>query len=263
MKEQATFSRSLKHEGKVKETLPKCHDEGILDPREGILLVDKPQGKTSFSLIRNLRRLSGIKKIGHAGTLDPFATGVMIMLIGRQFTKLSDDLLLEDKAYLAEVNLGETTDTYDCDGKVVGSSKKVPSLDEIKKVIEHFQGEMEQVPPMYSAKKVRGKKLYELARVGITIERAPAKVNLTTQFLGYEYPFLSLQITCSKGTYIRSLAHEMGLMLGCGAHLSKLKRTRSGQFLLENCIDGTLLDKDEFDFTPYLKKEIFGSLKCD
>jgi tRNA pseudouridine55 synthase len=220
--------------------------------KEGILLVNKPQGRTSFSLIRALRKLTGINRIGHAGTLDPFATGVMVVLIGREYTRMSSELLLQDKEYLATVSFGVTTDTYDCDGKVVASSKKVPTLDEIDQILVKFQGEVEQVPPMYSAKKVQGKKLYEMARQGKTIERMPAKVRLATEVLEYDYPNLSFRVSCSKGTYIRCIAHEMGQFLGCGGHLSKLKRTRSGIFSLEACIDGSLLDSPHFDITPYL-----------
>ena len=228
------------------------NDSVATELKEGILLVNKPQARTSFSLIRALRKLTGIKKIGHAGTLDPFATGVMVILIGRVYTRISSELLLQDKEYLATVSLGVTTDTYDCDGKVVANSKKIPTLEEVEQVILKFQGEIEQVPPMYSAKKVQGKKLYELARKGLTIERTPAKVQLTTEILSYNYPTLSLRVACSKGTYIRSIAHEAGQLLGCGGHLSKLNRTRSGIFSLEACIDGSLLDRPDFDITPHL-----------
>lgn len=220
---------------------------------QGLLLVNKPQGKTSFSLIRTLRKLTGVQKIGHAGTLDPFATGVMVLLIGKNYTRLSDKFLLSDKEYVAGVYLGVSTDTYDCDGNIVASSKKVPSLEEIEKTLLHFQGEIDQIPPMFSAKKVRGKKLYELAREGKTIERAPAKVKVATTFLSYEYPRLKLRIVCSKGTYIRSIAHEIGTILGCGAHLSTLLRTRSGGFCLEECVDGKLLDEPGFDIMPFVK----------
>ncbi|MEZ5314629.1 MAG: tRNA pseudouridine(55) synthase TruB [Chlamydiales bacterium] len=220
---------------------------------KGILLIDKPQGRTSFSLIQALRRLTGIRKIGHAGTLDPFATGVMVMLIGRDYTRLSDKLLLQNKEYLAEISLGVSTDTYDCDGKIVARSKKIPSLDQCKNVLNYFQGEIEQIPPMYSAKKIGGKKLYELARKGEEIQRQPTIVKIHTSFLSYTYPHLSIGIICSKGTYIRSIAHELGDRLGCGAHLSKLKRIRSGSFSIEECIDGILLDKTDFDITSYLK----------
>lgn len=220
---------------------------------EGILLVNKPQGCTSFSLIRALRKLTGIRKIGHAGTLDPFATGVMVMLIGRGYTRLSDQLLLQDKEYLAEVSLGVSTDTFDCDGKVVARSKKIPTFENIKKALVDFQGEIEQIPPMFSAKKVGGKKLYELARKGEEIERSPAKVHIKTTLLDYAYPTLSLKITCSKGTYIRSIAHDLGNRLGCGAHLSQLQRTRSGNFTIDECLDGKCLEQPNFDITPFLK----------
>lgn len=226
--------------------------ETATELKEGILLVNKPQGRTSFSLIRSLRRLTGIKKIGHAGTLDPFATGVMVILIGRQYTRLSDQLLLEDKEYLADVYLGVSTDTYDCDGKVVARSKKIPSAEEVARVIQDFQGELEQIPPMFSAKKIKGKKLYEIARQGQTIERKPACVRVETILIKYNYPFLSLRVACSKGTYIRSIAHEIGEKLGCGAHLAHLQRTRSGHFTLEQCMDGKLLDLPQFDVTHHL-----------
>lgn len=225
---------------------------------EGILLVDKPQGCTSFSLIRSLRKLTGIRKIGHAGTLDPFATGVMVMLIGRAYTRLSDQLLFQDKEYLAEMNLGISTDTYDCDGKAVACSKKIPTLEQVMNAISDFQGEIDQVPPMFSAKKVGGKKLYELARKGEEIERAPAKVQVETTLISYDYPYLSIRVSCSKGTYIRSLAHEMGNRLGCGAHLSQLKRVRSGMFTIDKCLDGKCLDEPGFDITPYLRSHEDG-----
>lgn len=229
-------------------------DVDATELKEGLLLINKPEGRTSFSLIRSLRKLTGIKKIGHAGTLDPFATGVMVVLIGREYTRLSDKLLFQDKEYLANVSLGVSTDTYDCDGKIVARSKKVPTLEQIYATLAKFQGEIEQIPPMYSAKKIEGKKLYELARKGQVIERTPAKIQLTTECLSYHYPILSLRVACSKGTYIRSIAHEIGQLLGCGAHLSKLNRTRSGNFCLESCIDGNLLDLPSFDITPHLLK---------
>jgi tRNA pseudouridine55 synthase len=220
--------------------------------KEGLLLINKPQGRTSFSLIRSLRKLTRIEKIGHAGTLDPFATGVMVILVGKTYTRLSNQFLCNDKEYVAEVYLGVSTDTYDCDGKVVASSKKMPSLDEIETILKSFQGEIEQIPPMFSAKKVQGKRLYKLAREGIEIERKPSKVSLTTSLLDYSYPLLKLKITCSKGTYIRSIAHELGVALGCGAHLSALQRTRSGNFSLEQCFDGKSLDDPTFDVFPHL-----------
>jgi len=207
----------------------------------GILLVDKPKGKTSFYLVARLRRLLGVKTIGHAGTLDPFATGVMVLLIGKPFTRLSDQLLGADKEYLGEIHLGITTDTYDCDGVVQQQSDKIPTREELEACLKHFQGEVDQTPPMFSAKKVNGKKLYELARKGKEIERKSVKVKLHTTLLSYNYPYATVNIQCSKGTYIRSIAYDLGVMLGCGAHLSNLRRLRSGCFKIENCLDSAAL----------------------
>lgn len=207
----------------------------------GILLVNKPRGKTAFSLVSCLRRILKVRKIGHAGTLDPFATGVMVMLIGKNYTRLSDSFLACDKAYRAKLHLGITTDTFDCDGIEQARSDVIPSQIDIEAAIARFQGEIDQVPPMFSAKKVNGKKLYELARKGKSIERQPVKVKVKTTLLHYQYPCLDIDVECSKGTYIRSIAHDLGEMLGCGAHLTALERTRSGSFLLDACLDGALL----------------------
>jgi tRNA pseudouridine55 synthase len=204
---------------------------------EGILLLDKPKGCTAFSLVALLRKCLGVRKIGHSGTLDPFATGVMVMLVGRNFTRLSDQFLSQSKAYWAEVHLGIATDTYDCDGTVTEQSERVPTLAEIQQALKQFEGEILQVPPMYSAKKQNGKKLYELARQGKTVERLPVKVEVTITLENYQYPYLSFSVSCSKGTYIRSIAHDLGKVLGVGAHLSQLRRTRSGDFHIQNCLD--------------------------
>lgn len=214
---------------------------------EGVLVVNKPSGKTSFSLVAALRRILGVKKIGHAGTLDPFATGVMVLLIGRTFTRLSNQFLAADKEYEATVRLGVTTDTYDCKGMITSESDLIPTQDAIEAAIERFQGEIEQIPPMYSAKKVNGQKLYELARKGRMIERRASRVTVKIELKRYHYPFLDLNVECSKGTYIRSLAHDIGSTLGCGAHLESLQRKRSGVFHLNSCLDGSLLFKDDAD----------------
>lgn len=221
---------------------------------EGLLLVDKPIGKTSFSLVSALRRKLKVKTIGHAGTLDPFATGLMVMLIGRKFTRLSNSFLDQDKEYIAEVKLGITTDSFDCDGEITSQSDIIPSLNEIAYALEKFQGTIEQIPPMFSAKKVGGKKLYELARKGKTIEREPRLVTLKTEFLNYTYPYLTLRINCSKGTYIRTIADDLGQLLKCGAHLSALRRTRSGQFYLENALDGNILFAEELNADLIISK---------
>lgn len=220
----------------------------------GILLIDKPRGRTSFSLIPVLRRLTGLKTIGHAGTLDPFATGVLIMLLGRPFTRLAEKLLADDKEYFATLILGQATDTFDCDGKVVASGEKIPSLVEVESCLKKFQGTILQTPPMFSAKKVQGKKLYELARKGVTIERKPVSITLTTHLVRYSYPLLELTIACSKGTYVRSLADEIGKELGCFAHLSALTRTRSGSFHLHECHSWEKITTPHFDIRGSLKR---------
>ncbi|MEG1669976.1 MAG: tRNA pseudouridine(55) synthase TruB [Victivallaceae bacterium] len=225
----------------------------VTELKEGLLLIDKPQGRTSFSLIRALTKITKIKKIGHAGTLDPFATGVMVMLIGRKYTRISNELLFQDKEYFAVAQLGMTTDSYDCDGKIVGTSKKIPSQQEIDEAIALFQGEIQQIPPMFSAKKINGRKLYTYARKGEIIDRKPSSVNINIDCVSYMYPEIRFRVSCTKGTYIRSLAHEIGIVLGCGAHLKELKRLKSGNFCIKDCIDGNLLNIPDFDVTPYLR----------
>ncbi len=207
----------------------------------GILIVDKPKGKTSFWVVGALRRLLKVKKIGHAGTLDPMATGLLVLLIGRDYTKLSDSFLGQDKEYLAEITLGCTTDTYDAEGCIQSESSLVPSLKEVSEALQTFQGETKQTPPMFSAKKIGGKKLYELARAGKEIEREAVLVKMSIDLIDYTYPRLSLKVSCSKGTYIRSLAHDLGNLLKCGAHLSNLRRLRSGSFNLKDSINGDSL----------------------
>ncbi|MGA8164284.1 MAG: tRNA pseudouridine(55) synthase TruB [Waddliaceae bacterium] len=221
---------------------------------EGILPVNKPKGNTSFSLVRLLRKHLGIKKIGHAGTLDPFATGVMVMLLGRQYTRLSDSFLNEDKEYLGRVQLGAVTDTFDCEGTIIHRSNKVPEKEEIAAIANNFQGEIQQVPPMYSAKKRGGKKLYQLARLGQTVEREPITVQVETEVIAYAYPFIDIRVRSSKGTYIRSIAHDMGTLLGCGGHLLALTRIRSGIFHLADCLDGIRLEASNFRLTELSEK---------
>lgn len=210
------------------------------DPK-GILLVNKSKGKTSFSLVSILRKITKVKKIGHAGTLDPFATGVMVMLVGKEYTKMSDKFLNNNKEYKASLHLGYETESYDIETEKIFISDKIPSLEEINNCINHFSKEIKQVPPMYSAKKINGKKLYELARKGKTITRPEIKVTVDISLIKYEYPYLEIYIKCSKGTYIRSLANDIGKYLECGAYLNELCRTRSGDFKLEDCIDQTSL----------------------
>ncbi|MDX8431374.1 MAG: tRNA pseudouridine(55) synthase TruB [Candidatus Algichlamydia australiensis] len=220
--------------------------------KEGILLLNKPAGKTSFYLVSLLRRLTKIKKIGHAGTLDPFATGVMVMLIGKNYTRLQPTFLNSDKEYTATLKLGIETDTGDLEGATTNTSEKIPTNEEILALLPEFQGELLQTPPMYSAKKVGGKKLYELARKGVTIEREPKKIQVTTTFLSYDYPHLKLHFACSKGTYIRQLAVDIGKKLGSYAHLVQLERVKSGSFLLENCLSIEEIQKPGFQYQSHL-----------
>jgi tRNA pseudouridine55 synthase len=203
--------------------------------QQGILLINKPFGVTSFSLIPKLRYLCNEKTIGHGGTLDPLATGVMVYLIGRNYTKTADSFLLDDKEYEATILLGEERDSYDVDGTITHTSDKVPLLSEISDAMAAFNGVVDQIPPMFSAKKVNGKKLYELARKGQEIERLPKRVHMKTTIINYNYPHLEISVTCSSGTYIRSIAHDLGQLLGCYGCIKALKRTRSGPYLLENC----------------------------
>jgi tRNA pseudouridine55 synthase len=205
---------------------------------QGILLIDKPKGKTAFDLVAILRKKLNIRTIGHAGTLDPMATGVMVMLIGKKFTTLSNQLIADEKEYLGQVHLGIETDSYDAEGTHLATSPVIPTEEELKNALLSFQGEISQIPPMFSAKKIKGQKLYHLARQGKVVERASVTLQVKTELLSYNYPYVELKITCSKGTYVRSIAHDLGQQLGCGAHLSGLIRTRSGPYLLEDCLKG-------------------------
>jgi tRNA pseudouridine55 synthase len=196
--------------------------------------------------------LTKIKKIGHAGTLDPFATGLMVMLIGKGATSQQERYLSDDKGYRVTIKLGEATDTFDTEGKITHTSSKVPTLEEIQEVLRTFQGEIDQIPPMYSAKKIDGQKLYELARKGITIDRKPCKVRVSTTLLSYTYPRLILQIACSKGTYIRSIAHDLGKQLGSYGHATELTRHKSGLFSLQEAISVETLLAPEFSLKGHL-----------
>ena len=203
--------------------------------RDGILLVDKPKDKTSFYLVHVLRKITGVQKIGHAGTLDPLATGVMVMLIGSNYTRKTPLLIKHGKEYETTVLLGKASDTYDIQGEVQEISSKIPSLTEIESHLTKFQGKILQIPPMFSAKKQNGKKLYELARKGIEVERPAVEVEVTVKIISYEYPYLKLSISCSSGTYVRSIAHDLGMMLETGGLVYDLIRIKSGPFLLSEC----------------------------
>lgn len=202
-----------------------------------IIPINKPAGITSHTVVNKLRKHYGIKKIGHAGTLDPFATGVLILLVGRESTKRSQELMKQNKIYRTKLKLGYISDTYDKDGVIQEYNiKKVPTRLEIDQIIASFIGEISQIPPMYSAIKINGKKMYELARKGQTVDIPPRLVNVyNITVLDYTYPYLTMDISCSSGTYIRSLGYDIGIKLGAGAYLETLERRQSGEFNIENC----------------------------
>lgn len=204
---------------------------------DGILIVDKPQGYTSHDVVDFMRKRFGLKKVGHAGTLDPMATGVLVMLVGK-YTKASASFMKDDKEYEGVMALGATSDTGDAWGKVTPSvSPYGLTRDEIEEAFSRFRGDIEQKPPMYAAVKVNGKKLYELARKGITLDVAARAVSIRKlEITSIKLPAVSFSVICSKGTYIRQLADDIGKILGCGAHLTLLKRTRSGQFSLADAV---------------------------
>ena len=218
------------------------------------LLINKPPNITSHDVINRLRRITGIKKIGHAGTLDPFATGLLIVAIERESTKEIKHFVKLNKKYLATIKLGEETDTYDRTGKKTVVSGQwsarprqtegeagVVSLEQIKTILKSFTGKQLQLPPMYSATKIGGQKLYQLARQGKEVTRWPTNIEIENiEILDYQYPLLKIKVTCSSGTYIRSLAHDIGKKLGPGAYLEELIRTKIGKYKLEDAVE---LDK--------------------
>src|SRR5688572_20827654 len=208
------------------------------DPLDGAILVDKPAGPTSHDVVDNIRRQFGIKKAGHAGTLDPAATGLLIILLGRG-TKLSEKLMADDKVYSGTMKFGETTTSYDADGELVASLPVPPmTLDELNAAAESFVGDQMQTPPMVSAVKKDGVPLYKLARKGIEVERKARLIHIYSfRFTEYEEPFGRFRVACTKGTYVRTIAHELGQKIGCGAHLATLRRLVSGKFDVADAIE--------------------------
>lgn len=248
------------------------YKHNMSDTKPQFLLIDKPPGWTSFDVVGFVRKQARQKdptnkkiKVGHAGTLDPFATGLLIVGVGREATKRLDEFKGMPKTYIATIQFGATSDTYDIDGvitpftpaviptEVEGSLKAQTSSDfsiplrfsrnDIEKVLKNFTGKQNQIPPMYSAKKINGKKLYELARAGITIERQPSEIEIyDIKLLEYTWPVLKIEVHCSTGTYIRSLAHDIGQKLGVGAYCSTLIRTAIGDYKLENALSPDKID---------------------
>lgn len=223
---------------------------------EGYLLVDKPQGWTSFDVVakvrgalqRELRQATGERcklKVGHIGTLDPMATGLLVLMVGK-YTKRVPEFIKQDKTYQTELKLGLTSTTGDSEGELTAVSDAVPTEEEVQKVIQTFVGEQMQTPPAYSAIKVDGQRAYKLARQGKKVELKPRPVTINSiTDISYKYPKITFTCDVSSGTYIRSLVEDIGEQLGAGAYMSALRRTKIGDFLLNNAIDPASVEVSE------------------
>ena len=226
---------------------------------DGAILVDKPAGPTSHDVVDAIRRKFGIKKVGHCGTLDPNATGLLIIVLGRG-TKLSERLMGDDKVYEGTVKFGEATDSYDSDGELTGSLPVPPmTVEQLNEEAAKFIGDIMQTPPMVSAIKKNGVPLYKLARKGIEVEREARLIHVYNfRFTEYAEPLGKFRVACTKGTYVRSLAHDLGRNLGCGAHLSTLRRSTSGKF---DVADAKTLDEILQMTTAQLEQRVIPFLK--
>lgn len=225
-----------------KHRLPECKACGVLP-------VNKPATWTSFDVVNFVRARFNIPKVGHCGTLDPAATGLLLLVLGK-FTTLSGKLSGVDKEYTGTVTLGVETDSGDLDGKVIRRSEVLPQEEDIRQVFESFKGKSMQLPPMYSAVKVGGKKLYELARQGVEIEREAREIEISKLTIDrITMPDVDFTVSCSKGTYVRVLASDIGAKLGCGGVLSALHRTRCGRFKIDDSVtldELKSMDQDQF-----------------
>lgn len=245
-----------------------------MEEKKGIIVIDKDRGKTSTKVVEIVKRLLGVKKAGHLGTLDPSATGILPIAIGKA-TKLADIFMSMEKEYVVTIKLGVLTDTYDMDGNVLREENPpVFEVEDIKRALRDFEGEILQVPPMYSAKRYKGKRLYELAREGIEVEREPKRVFIREiEFLNYEHPYLTIRVLCGKGVYIRTLAKDIGERLGTLGTVWSLDRTKACGFDRSSAVkiaDIKALDKEERgkliiplkDALKLLPKiRVFGKLK--
>ena len=215
----------------------------------GVLPIDKPTEWTSFDVVNFVRSRFNVPKVGHCGTLDPAATGLLLLVLGK-FTTLSGKLSGVDKQYIGKLTLGMETDSGDLDGEIIRRSENIPDEKSIREVFESFKGKSMQIPPMYSAVKVGGKKLYELARKGVEIEREAREIEITALTItDIALPDVEFSVDCSKGTYIRTLASDIGARLGCGGVLSALRRTRCGRFHLDDAVtldELKAMDQDQF-----------------
>ena len=238
-----------------KHRLPVCEASGIL-------LVDKPAMWTSFDVVNFVRARFNVPKVGHCGTLDPAATGLLVLVLGR-FTAWSGRLSGDDKAYAGSMMLGVETDSGDLDGKVVRRCTELPSEDGIREVFAGFRGKSLQQPPMYSAVKVGGKKLYELARQGVEVDREPREIEISRlEITGIRLPEVDFELDCSKGTYVRTLCSDIGRKLGCCATLTALCRTRCGRFRLDRAVTvSDLKGMEQGEFTAMMAENLVRQLK--
>jgi tRNA pseudouridine55 synthase len=210
---------------------------------QGVLVIDKPEGITSHDVVNQVRRLARMRRVGHTGTLDPMATGVLVLLLGSA-TRLARFILVEDKQYRAVLRLGVATTTYDAEGEVTATQPVGTDRAAIESALERFRGDILQIPPMYAAIRHQGKRLYELAREGQEVEREARPVTIyQLELREWNPPDLILDVTCSSGTYIRSLAHDLGQLLETGAHLTALRRMSSGPFSLDQSYSLDTLEK--------------------
>lgn len=236
----------------------------VFDAIDGALLIDKPSGPTSHDVVEAIRRRFGVKKVGHCGTLDPNATGLLVIVLGRG-TKLSEKLMSADKQYAGAVKFGEATDSHDADGELISSMPVPPiTVELLNELATTFVGDHLQIPPMVSAIKKDGVPLYKLARKGVEVERKPRLVHIYSfRFERYEEPIGQFRVACTKGTYVRTLAHDLGQKLGCGAHLASLRRLVSGIFDVSNALpleEALKLSESQFEerIIPFLKLAASG-----
>lgn len=230
--------------------------------KQGLLLVDKPEGWTSFDVVNYVRKIVAASenkkpknvKVGHSGTLDPFATGLLILLIGKEFTRKASLYTKKDKVYEFSICLGKSSATGDKTGEIVDVSGKIPTKDEIKEVLSKFTGEIQQTPPQYSAIKVKGKKAYEIARSGETVYLEARNVRVySLELMKYDYPKVYLKTEVSSGTYVRSLAEDIGVALGTGAYTDSLRRTSIDVFSVDSSVDPKNLTQDNLE--QFIKSE--------
>ena len=211
-------------------------NQSMQDKISGVLVVDKPLGLTSHQVVQVIRRGTNIPRAGHTGTLDPRASGVLVVLLGPA-VRLSEYISAEDKRYQATIKLGQKTDTFDADGQFTGESEVNVTMEQFEEVLKDFVGEIQQVPPPFSAVKVNGRRAYDMARKGEKVELEPRTINVySLEISEWNLPEVVIDVHCSSGTYVRSLAHDLGEKLGCGGYLTGLRRSKSGRFTLKEAI---------------------------